>query len=322
MKILANEFVLPLKAGRSCHASSFIVLQDGGIYAVYFCGTGEGHDDVRIFGSMREPGVVGHWSEPTPITPDDGIPHWNPVLLPLDDGTVILYYKVGKRIPTWQTYYCVSTDGCKTWSEPVEMVPGNIGGRGPVRNKCVTLSDGAILAPGSTELDDWRCFFDRSSDNGKTWERSEDVLIPGDCVFRRGIIQPTIWEDKTGVHALLRSSEGYIFRTDSSDLGRTWCTAYATALPNNNSGIDLAQTDDGRLILAYNPVCGNWAERTPLSLAVSNDSGETWELLTHVITENLPHGFSYPAIRYENGKIHLTYTWNRETIAYLCLEIG
>ena len=117
MKILANEFVLPLKAGRSCHASSFIVLPNGGIYAVYFCGTGEGHDDVRIFGSMREPGVVGHWSEPTPITPDDGIPLWNPVLLPLDDGTVILYYKVGKRIPTWQTYYCVSTDGCKTWSE-------------------------------------------------------------------------------------------------------------------------------------------------------------------------------------------------------------
>ncbi len=156
MKILANEFVLPLKAGRSCHASSFIVLPDGGIYAVYFCGTGEGHDDVRIFGSMRKPGVVANWSEPTPITPDDGLPHWNPVLLPLDDGTVILFYKVGKRIPTWQTYYCVSTDGCRTWSDPVEMVPGNIGGRGPVRNKCVTLSDGTILAPGSTELDDWR----------------------------------------------------------------------------------------------------------------------------------------------------------------------
>ena len=321
MKILASEFVLPLKAGRSCHASSFIVLPDGGIYAVYFCGTHEGHTDVRIFGSRREPGVVANWSEPTPITPDDGIPHWNPVLLPLDDGTVILYYKVGPRIPTWQTYYCVSTDGCRTWSEPVEMVPGNIGGRGPVRNKCITLSDGTILAPGSTELDDWRCFFDRSSDNGKTWERTEDVLIPGDCVFRRGIIQPTIWEDKNGVHALLRSSEGYIYRTDSTDLGRTWCTAYATSLPNNNSGIDLDQTADGRLILAYNPVCENWGVRTPLSLAVSEDNGETWEHLTHIITENLPDGFSYPAIRCEDGKVHLTYTWNRQTIAYLCLEL-
>ena len=321
MKILANEFVLPLKAGRSCHASNFIVLPDGAIYAVYFCGTHEGHPDVRIFGSRREPGIVANWSEPVPITPDDGIPHWNPVLLPLDDGTVILYYRVGPRIPTWQTYYCVSTDGCRTWSEPVEMFPGNIGGRGPVRNKCIVLSDGTILACGSTELDDWRCFFDRSCDGGRTWERTEDVLIPGDCVYRRGIIQPTAWEDKAGVHALLRSSEGYIYRTDSTDFGRTWCTAYPTSLPNNNSGIDLDRAEDGRLYLAYNPVCENWGARTPLSLAVSSDDGATWEHFTHVITENLPDGFSYPAIRCDGGKLHLTYTWNRETIAYMCIEL-
>lgn len=319
MQILANEFVLPLKAGRSCHASNLIVLPDGGVYVVYFCGTGEGHDDVRIFGSMRGAGVVGKWSEPTPITPDDGLPHWNPVLLPLDDGTVILYYKVGKRIATWKTYYCVSTDGCQTWSGPVEMVPGDVGGRGPVRNKPVTLSDGTILAPGSTELDDWRCFFDLSTDNGRTWNRTADIVLPDQCINHRGIIQPTVWEDKTGIHALLRSSEGRICRTDSTDLGRTWCPPYATALPNNNSGIDLAQMEDGRLVLAYNPVCGNWAARTPLSLAVSNDSGETWEHLTHLITENLPHGFSYPAIRCADGKLHITYTWNRETIAYMCI---
>lgn len=319
MQILSNEFVLPLKAGRSCHASSFIVLPDDRVFVVYFCGTGEGHDDVRIFGSMREPGVVGKWSEPTPISPDDGLPHWNPVLLPLNDGTVILFYKVGKRISSWRTYYQVSADGCQTWGEPVEMVPGDIGGRGPVRNKTITLSDGTILAPASTELDDWRCFFDLSTDNGKTWNRTADLCIPDQCINHRGIIQPTAWEDGTGVHALLRSSEGCIYRTDSTDLGRTWSTPYPTSLPNNNSGIDLAQMEDGRLVLAYNPVCGNWAARTPLSLAVSNDSGETWEHLTHVITENLPHGFSYPAIRCVNGKIHLTYTWNRETIAYMCI---
>lgn len=319
MQIVANEFVLPLKVGRSCHASNLIVLPDGRIFTVYFCGSGEGHDDVRIFGSMRESGVVADWSEPTPITPDDGLPHWNPVLLPLDDGSVVLFYKVGKRIASWQTYYCISRDGCRTWSKPTELIPGDIGGRGPVRNKCIVLSDGAILAPGSTELDDWRVFFDISVDNGKTWERTADIVIPDQCINHRGIIQPTAWEDERGVHALLRSSENYIYRTDSTDLGRSWCVPYATSLPSNNSGIDLVQLPDGRLVLAYNPVCGNWGARTPLSLAVSRDSGETWEHLTHLVTGRMSSGFSYPAIRYANGMLHITYTWTRETIAYMCI---
>lgn len=319
MRIAANEFVLPLKAGRSCHASNFTILPDGSVFVVYFCGSGEGHDDVRIFGSMRKKGEVADWSEPMPITPDDGLPHWNPVLLPLDDGTTVLFYKVGKRISSWQTYFCVSRDGCKTWSEPVEMIKGDVGGRGPVRNKCIVLSNKTILAPASTELDDWRVFFDLSTDNGKTWNRTDDIVLPNQCLNHRGIIQPTAWEDKNGVHALLRSSEGFVFRTDSEDFGQNWCTPYKTSLPNNNSGIDLTQTDDGRLILAYNPVCGNWAARTPLSLAISYDSGDTWEHLTHLVTENLPSGFSYPAIRYVNGMLHITYTWNRETIAYMCL---
>ncbi len=319
MKILANEFVYPLSKKLSSHASNLIVLPDESVYVVFFGGTGEGHDDVRIYGSRRNPGVVGCWEDPAPITPDDGLPHWNPVLLPCPDGTVKLFYKVGRRIPTWQTYVCTSTDNCRTWSEPAEMIPGDVGGRGPVRNKPVTLSDGTILACGSTELDDWRCFFDLSRDGGETWERTGDIVIPGEPVFRKGVIQPTAWEDKTGVHALLRSTEGFVYRTDSRDGGKTWSDAYATSLPNNNSGIDVAQTDDGRLILAYNPVGANWGARTPLSLAVSEDGGETWEHLTHVVTDNLPAGFSYPAIRWAKGKIHLTYTWNRETIAYVSL---
>ncbi len=335
MKILANEFVYPLSRNLSSHASNLIVLPDESVYVVFFGGTGEGHDDVRIYGSRRTPGVVavdghvGHWSDPTPITPDDGLPHWNPVLLPLPvgnpagepDGTVKLFYKVGRRIPTWQTYVCTSTDNCQTWSEPVEMIPGDVGGRGPVRNKPIFLSDGTVLACGSTELDDWRCFFDLSHDGGKTWERTDDIVIPGEPVFRKGVIQPTAWEDTAGVHALLRSTEGFVYRTDSHDGGKTWTEAYPTSLPNNNSGVDLAQTDDGRLILAYNPVGENWGARTPLSLAVSEDGGETWELLTHVVTENLPSGFSYPAVRWVNGKVHLTYTWNRETIGYVCIEM-
>ncbi|WP_052737040.1 exo-alpha-sialidase [Paenibacillus algorifonticola] len=43
---------------------------------------------------------------------------------------------------------------------------------------------------------------------------------------------------------LLRSTEGFIFRSDSNDDGRTWCQAYPTPLPNNNSGIDVVLEDE------------------------------------------------------------------------------
>lgn len=207
MRIACNEFVLPFRAGWSSHASHFTVLPDGRIFCVFFYGSGEGHDDVRIWGSMREPGIPGRWSEPIPLTPDDGVPHWNPVLFERNDGAIILFYKVGRSIAAWRTFFLVSTDGCTSWSEPRELVPGDIsGGRGPVRNKAIYLTDGTILAPGSTEGDEWRCFIDRSTNNGETWARSANLCVPRarlaipmpvkldratGAPVARGIIQPT-----------------------------------------------------------------------------------------------------------------------------------
>lgn len=76
---------------------------------------------------------------------------------------------------------------------------------------------------------------------------------------------------------LLRSSEGYMYRSDSSDSGHIWSKAYPTPLPNNNSGIDLVRMDNGVLILAFNPVGVNWGPRTPLVLRASYDNGHTWD---------------------------------------------
>ena len=94
----------------------------------------------------------------------------------------------------------------------------------------------------------------------------------------------------------------------------------ATPLPNNNSGLDLVHIGGGRLVLACNPVAGNWSRRTPISLLGSTDNGETWSRLLDLETGE--GEFSYPAIIAAGGKLHVTYTWNRKNIIYCRLSLA
>ena len=117
---------------------------------------------------------------------------------------------------------------------------------------------------------------------------------------------------------LMRSSEGFLLRSDSSDEGESWCPAYLTALPNNNSGIDLVLMDSGLIVLALNPVSGNWAARTPLSLLFSRDDGDSFhELMT---LEAGDGEFSYPCVIAEGNRLFVSYTWNRVAIAFWTID--
>lgn len=298
---------------KSCHASTLVKLDDGSILVAWFGGSREGADDVAIWMSRKQD---GKWSYPVKVADIEGIPHWNPVLFRKKDGRIILYYKVGHKIPSWYTLSIYSDDGGITWSEPKELVPGDVGGRGPVKNKPIVLSDGTWAAPASLEGKYWDAFVDLSYDEGETWQKSgivpynHDDSMPG-----KGIIQPTLWESAPGhVHMLLRSTAARIFRSDSTDYGKTWCPAYPTYLPNNNSGIDLDRADDGTLVLAYNPVGMYKGPRTPLILGISEDNGGTWK--QGFILEKFPGEFSYPAVVIKGKTVYVTYTWHRERIVF------
>ena len=114
---------------------------------------------------------------------------------------------------------------------------------------------------------------------------------------------------------LLRSTNGWVWYSESEDYGKTWTEMEQTDLPNNNSGVDALLLDDGRLLLVYNPVSKNWGARTPLDLAVSEDNGKTWRSIAH-LEDDPGRGveFSYPAIVKTEDGIAVSYTHNRERI--------
>jgi predicted neuraminidase len=295
-----------------CHASTVVEIAPGKILSAWFAGTAEKNDDVGIWMARFED---GKWSKPYRLAKVDDTPHWNPTLFKDEKGKIHLFFKIGKEIPYWQTYRMHSDDG-ETWTKPKQLVKGDKGGRGPVRSKPIILSDGAWLAPCSTELRGWNSFVDRSEDGGRTWVRTENFDRKTNKLKGKGSIQPTLWESSPGnVHALVRTSAGKIWRTDSSDGGKTWAPLVETDLPNNNSGIDVLRLEDGRLLLVYNPVGENWGARTPLDLAVSKDNGATWRTIAHLEHDPDPESeFSYPAIVRSADGIIITYTYQRERV--------
>lgn len=333
-KKVFKEFVFEKRLYGSCHASTAAVLDNGDVIVAWFAGSKEGEDDVRIYCARR---VNGVFEEPFKIADSGNLPHWNPVLLTEKGGRVHLFYKVGRKISEWYTMIMSSDDGGRTWSEPRELVKGDRGGRGPVRNKVIILSNGDWIAPASTENGIWQSFADISKDGGKTWTKSNyikikdidysslkaaksDIPVSEQSFTGRGVIQPTMWESKPGhVHMLMRSSEGRIFRSDSKDFGATWSDPYPTGLPNNNSGIDVAKLSDGTLVLAYNPVGENWGPRTPICLVSSRDNGATWQ--DAFVMDEGPGEFSYPCVNADGTNIYVTYTWKRETIAFWKLAL-
>ncbi len=323
-QVISHQHIFePKRYFRQCHASSVALLPDGCTGAAWFGGTQEKADDVAIWFSKRR---KGEWTEPEKIADAPEIPCWNPVLF-CDGNRTLLFYKVGKEISRWQTMIKESFDGGKSWCAERELVPGDFGGRGPVKNKCIRLMDGSILAPASTEEGEWNCFLDRSEDGGKTWIRSENIPVDREKMKGEGIIQPTVWQSTDGnVHLLMRSSEGVLYRSDSPDGGKTFTPAKKTQIPNNNSGIDAVRMEDGRIVLVYNPVSGNWAARSPICFAVSDDGGETCgepQILDYVPCDKNEERaeFSYPAIVSKGNDVFLTYTWKRETIAFWQIRI-
>ena len=300
-----------------CHASSVLPLAGGKTLISYFAGEREGAGDVGIWLSVYENGV---FRAPRQIAKVNGEAHWNPVLYQTDEG-IRLVFKAGRTIQNWVSHTCLSKDGGESWSEPEKYPESNPAG-GPVRNKPLRLKSGVYLAPASDEtLERWQPRIDFSKD-GRMFEKYALIPVcrdPGSENFLpgKGAIQPALWEDEKGVHALLRTTADKIYRSDSADGGRTWCEAYPTALPGNNSAIDVCGAG-GKLYLAMNPV--STRERTPLCVLVSEDGGDSFmpfmTLEDGVVDDAHARTarFAYPSISERDGRVYVSFTHNRKSI--------
>jgi predicted neuraminidase len=318
--IKKTEFLNENAPYPSCHASTIAEVAPGRLVAAWFGGTKERDPDVGIWVTRQEKGVWLPAVEVANGVQPDGaprLPTWNPVLF-FTNKTLWLFYKVGPSPSAWWGMLMQSRDSGKHWSKPERLPEGILG---PIKNKPVVLKDGSWLAPSSTEPDGWKVHFERSMDKGKTWTKTEPVVGTG-----LEAIQPSVLQHKDGrLQAVCRTRNGVLASTWSKDLGKSWSPLERLPLPNPNSGTDAVTLKDGRHVLVYNhsappPERPTKGVRYPLDVAISSD-GLSWKRVLTLETEPCDAGYAYPAvIQTRDGKIHITYTWDRKKIKHVVLE--
>lgn len=319
--IVRDEFINPDASYPESHAATVAETNDGTIVAAWFGGTKERNPDVCIRFSRF---INGRWTPAQNVA--NGIVTetvryacWNPVLYQVPGGELQLYYKVGPNVAGWTGKMITSNDGGQTWSHPRDLPEGFLG---PIKNKPVLLKNGILLSPSSTENDGWKVYFERSTNFGKTWEKTSSIN-DGKTLHA---IQPTILLHKNGhLQILCRTQERFVGESWSTDNGKTWSPLVLSGLPNNNSGLDAVTLHDGRHLLVYNHLLPHESlpkgkgARTPLNVAVSID-GKTWDAAA--ILEDSPiNQYSYPSvIQSSDGLVHIVYTWRRKAIKHLVID--
>lgn len=294
------------------HAGFIAPLPGGDLGCVWFGGTQEGIPDISVHFSRLAAGAT-RWTEPVKLSDDPTRSEQNPLLFTAPDGALWVLWtaQLGGNQDTALVRRRISDDGGHSWG-PIETLIEEKPGFGTfIRSRIVVNAKGEWLLP------IWRCAkppsgawtgdLDTSSvlisrDGGTSWEESPVPESTGCCHM-------SIVPLRDGAMLAFYRSRwaDHVYRSVSSDSGRTWSAPQPTVLPNNNSSVMALALDSGAVALCYNassamdatgrrlslyddidgdeapaaaPKTGRtafWgAPRAPLTLALSEDGGLTW----------------------------------------------
>jgi len=241
-------------------------------------------------------------------------------LLRLPDDRIALFYLQKNSLTDCRPVVRFSTDEAETWSEPSTIIPDDDVGYFILNNdRVVQLGDGRLVVPVAVHhRPDWSapqwqgkitCYL--SDDAGQTWHRSETMKTAENPAGTR------IYAQEPGVVQLddgrllmwIRTNAGEQYQAFSSDRGETW-TAFepmGVASPMSPASIERIPTT-GDLLMAWNnhdhlPVAQRRA-RTPFTVAVSSDSGQTWQHIKNLADD--PRGwYCYTAIEFVGDHVLL-----------------
>lgn len=313
----------------------FVEMPDGSLALIDSEGLRCSHDDGAT------------WSEPRPICPGVNLGHVGHVgqfLRTRDGALVLLFLKFdgykfawndaeGKptddtRLELWSIR---SLDGGETWTDR-QLV---LGGYNADFTGFLQTRDGRLVATVEHLTSDparWVVCSFWSEDDGESWQRSNWVDLGGHG-HHDGATEPGVVELGDGrLLMLIRTGLDRFWYALSDDGGRNWRTIHPSPLDASSAPGSILRLRSGRLALAWNRLCREGASEVPrsaapsaasqvpaswhrqeLSLALSEDEGETWT--KPVVVAREPGGqLAYPyLLERRPGELWVftRYTWDR-----------
>jgi len=311
----------------SVHSATALAIP-GGLRAFWYGGAGEGAADVAIYSATYDP-LTDQWSGEQPIatraSTAQGVNRYirklgNPAVLRDAAGRIWLFY-VSVSVGGWSASAInaiVSTDDGVTWDRPRRLVTSpflNISTL--VKGRPFLFEDGSIGVPAYHEF---------AGKFGEILRVDEHGNVIGKTRLSHGrlAIQPVVVpRSSTEAVAFMRnaSGTGQLVMLRTRDGGQSWSEPVKLDLPNPNAAIDAIGMADGSLALVFN---NRPTDRDNLSLAISDDAGDTWRVL-HRFEDAPPREakadeFSYPwllALDQGSARFHLFYTWKRSHIKHV-----
>jgi len=207
----------------------------------------------------------------------------------------------------------ISADRGQTWTE--YQVPSSIG---CVHMNIEKLDDGTLLALYRSRWAD-NIYMSRSDDNGRTWTEPTATELPNN--------NSSIQFTKLGNGHL-----AIVFNNISAASSKERRLSLYDEIEDEDT-----TTEEATPVVIEEDVDPNkkttfWgAPRAPMTIAISEDNGKTWPYkrdieigdgycMTNNSKEKLNREYSYPSIKQtSDGKIHVTFTYFRQTIKYVCI---
>jgi sialidase-1 len=281
--------LLPQNAPRN-----FVVLSDGALLSVEANATRISPDGGKT------------WSEPRSMVSDEGPGRPSGGLsIRTRDGVIVVVYgdtatmkwkwdeargeAAEARMDVWSIR---SLDEGKTWTDRQKVYEGH----GGTMLSVIQTASGHIVVPIQPYLSNpghWGTFTIVSSDNGKTWPKS-NLIDLGGAGHHDGGIEATLVELKDGrLWMLLRTSLNKLWEAYSSNHGLYWGAIGPTGIEASSAPACIKRLASGRLVLVWNrtfaegehsypsrpPVYSiypaSW-QRDEISIAFSNDDGKSW----------------------------------------------
>lgn len=319
-------------------------MQNGELLMVGQCkGLTEPSIENRVFyWHSKDNGVT--WDAPSLLWPEDGRAVYQTEVSVIGNKVTVFITVHNGDFLDWECYMMQSSDNGYSWEN--KGVPPCFSKFVFFRGMFRTLDGGLVMAyqryPVSDEINKIlkekaiKIFHGtnlipynengiiRSDDNGKTWEHYPAItLTQSEGQWHWG--EPTVCELTNGALAMLVrvNRDGYLWRADSVDGGKTWCDPYRTDIPNPNNKVKLIRMPNGNIALLHTPTIRNMklTDRYPLEIWISDDNMETWGYKRKLL--EIPGAISYPdGFCTEDGRnIKLAVEFNRHDIYYIDHEI-